>query len=151
MKLLTSTRLLLLTAITICFSACTTLNRTMPDPNVRVELKKDDFILSEQVTASAYTSRVIGIDFKRTFTLDTTVVGKGYRVPSLADIPVIGNIMTDRTAEYALWQLMQDNPGYDVIFYPQYEVHVRKPILGMGFLYKRTTVKTTAVLGKLKR
>lgn len=123
----------------------------MHDPNVRVELKKEDFLLSEQVSAEARTVRIVGIDFNRFLNIDKNVVGKAYIVPSIADIPVIGNIMTDRTAEYSLWQLMHNNPGYDVVFYPQYELHIRKPILGMGFLYKRTTVKTTAVLGKLKR
>lgn len=145
------TSLLAIGLITLCLSSCTTLNRTMHDPNVRVELKKEDFLLSEQVSAEARTVRIVGIDFNRFLNIDKNVVGKAYIVPSIADIPVIGNIMTDRTAEYSLWQLMHNNPGYDVVFYPQYELHIRKPILGMGFLYKRTTVKTTAVLGKLKR
>ncbi len=151
MKLLASTHLLLLTAIALCFSACTTLNRTMHDPNLRVELRKDDFVTAEQVTAEASTVRIVGIDFKRTFSRSAPEAGRGYTVPSLADIPVIGNMLTDRTAEYSLWQLMQNNPGYDVVFYPQYELRARKPFLGMGFIYKTTTVKTTAVLGKLKR
>ena len=45
---------------------------------------------------------------------------------------------------------MEKNPNYDVVFYPQYETTVKKPILGLGFLTKVTTVKTTARLGKLK-
>ncbi len=137
--------------LVISAASCTTINRTMHDPNLRVELRKDDFVLSEQVTAEASTVRIIGIDFKRTFSRSAPEAGRGYTVPSLADIPVIGNMLTDRTAEYSLWQLMQDNPGYDVVFYPQYELRARKPFLGMGFIYKKTTVKTTAVLGKLKR
>lgn len=46
---------------------------------------------------------------------------------------------------------MDNNPGYDVIFYPQYETKVVKNILGLGFLSKITTVKTTARLGKLNK
>jgi hypothetical protein len=45
---------------------------------------------------------------------------------------------------------MSKNPGYDVVFYPQYEKHVRRPILGIGFIYKKTTVIAKARLGKLK-
>jgi hypothetical protein len=45
---------------------------------------------------------------------------------------------------------MFTNPGYDVIFYPQYETKISKPALGLGFIVKITKVKTTARLGKLK-
>jgi hypothetical protein len=58
---------------------------------------------------------------------------------------------SDKTANYSLYELMTNNPGYDVVFYPQYETKVLKPILGIGFLTKITTVKTTARLGKLKK
>ena len=44
---------------------------------------------------------------------------------------------------------MSQNKGYDVVFYPQYETKVQKPALGIGFITKITTVKTTARLGKL--
>jgi hypothetical protein len=46
---------------------------------------------------------------------------------------------------------MSSNPGYDVVFYPQFETKVVKPFLGLGFLTKITTVKTTARLGKLNQ
>jgi hypothetical protein len=45
---------------------------------------------------------------------------------------------------------MENNKGYDVVFYPQYEVTVRRPI-GLGFIYKVTTVKATTRLGKLNK
>jgi hypothetical protein len=69
----------------------------------------------------------------------------------LASLPVVGNVLGDKTSNYALYELMNNNPGYDVIFYPQYEVKVVKPIIGIGFLTKITTVKTTARLGKLNK
>jgi hypothetical protein len=46
---------------------------------------------------------------------------------------------------------MEDNKGYDVIFYPQYTTKVSKPVLGMGFLMKITKVEVKARLGKLKK
>lgn len=56
----------------------------------------------------------------------------------------------NKKANYALFNLMNDNPGYDVILYPQFETIVEKPVMGCGFLKKTTTVKVTARLGKLK-
>lgn len=133
-------------------SSCTTLNHQMREPNTRVNLDKSDFTLSEQVTAEAKTATVFGIDFARLFTKKTGVIeGGGSSSISLANIPVIGNLVADKTANYSLYNLMTSNPGYDVIIYPQYETKVVKPILGIGFLTKITTVKTTARLGKLTK
>jgi hypothetical protein len=69
---------------------------------------------------------------------------------SAANIPVVGNMLADKTSNYALYELMQANPNYDVVIYPQYEKKVVKPVIGIGFLTKITTVETKARLGKLK-
>ena len=135
----------------IFFSSCTTLNKTIREPNVSVALNKNDFSLSKQVNAEAKCVKIIGIDFERLFTQKNTGnIGGGSASISLASLPVVGNLLGDKTSNYALYELMTTNPGYDVIFYPQYEVKVVKPIFGIGFLTKITTVKTTARLGKLK-
>lgn len=131
----------------VLFSSCTTVNKMMREPNVRVELTKNDFTLSEQFTAEARSTIIIGIDWSRLKKIGT--IDGGAAGISLASLPVIGNVLSDKTSNYALYELMNNNPGYDVIFYPQYEVQVSKPILGIGFLMKKTTVKTTARLGKL--
>ena len=135
----------------VLFSSCTTVNKMMREPNVRVELTKNDFTLSEQFTAEARSTIIVGIDWSRLFMKKTGTINKdgGAARISLASLPVIGNVLSDKTSNYALYELMNNNPGYDVIFYPQYEVQVSKPILGIGFLMKKTTVKTTARLGKL--
>ena len=135
---------------TVLFSSCTTYNTTMKGANTYVELTKSDFTLSEQVNAEAKSTKIIGIDFKRLFTKKTGNI-EGSSTISLASIPVIGNFLADQTANYALHSLMTGNPGYDVVFYPQYETKVIKPILGIGFLTKITTVKTKARLGKLNK
>lgn len=44
---------------------------------------------------------------------------------------------------------MNANPGYDVVVYPQYETKIERPI-GLG-IFKITTVKVTARLGKLNK
>jgi hypothetical protein len=135
----------------VLFSSCTSINKTMREPNVRVDFTKNDFTLSEQVNAEGRTTKIFNIDFARLFTKRTGNVGGGSSRISFASLPVIGNLMFDKTSNYALYELMDKNPGYDVIFYPQYEVKVVKPILGLGFIAKRTTVKTTARLGKLNK
>lgn len=143
---------LLLTGIIIAtLSSCTTLNHSMREPNTRVNLNKSDFTLSDQVSANATSTKILGIDFERLFTKKTGVVEGGVEAISLASIPVVGNLVSDKTSNYALYELMTSNPGYDVVFYPQYETKVIKPFLGIGFITKITTVKTKARLGKLTK
>ena len=122
----------------------------MREPNVIVELSKTDFTLSNQVSAEAVTVKVLGIDWARLFTKRTgNIEGGNSALINFASIPVIGNVVSDKTANYALYELMKNNPNYDVVFYPQYETKVSKPALGVGFITKITTIKTTARLGKL--
>lgn len=135
---------------TASLASCTTYTRTMREPNTRVELKKSDFTLSEQVKGTAQTVTVLGIDWGRFFTKRSgEVQGSGASSINFSSIPVIGNLIADRTANYALYEMMAHNPRYDVVFYPQYQTKILRPILGLGFLSKITTVKVTARLGKL--
>ncbi len=139
-------------AVIAAFSNCTTYTHSMREPNTRLNLNKSDFSLSEQVSAKAKSVTVLGIDWARFFTQKTgTVDVDGSNSISWASIPVIGNIVSDRTANYSLYEMMIANPGYDVVFYPQYESKVLKPVLGIGFLTRITNVKTTARLGKLNK
>lgn len=143
--------MMMFVAVIVALSSCTTLNHSMKTPNTRVELKKDDFTLSDQVTAEATSTTIFGIDFSRLFMKKTGVVEGGAELITLASIPVVGGFITDKTVNYSLYNLMLANPGYDVVFYPQYETKVFKPFLGIGFITKTTTVKTTARLGKLNK
>lgn len=128
-------------------SSCTTYNKSLKEPNVRVEFKKSDFTFSDQFTAEATSTKIFGIDFERLFTQRTGSVDASSININFANIPVIGNVIADKTANYALYELMVNNPGYDVILYPQYETKVIRPI-GLN-LFRITTVKVTARLGKL--
>ncbi len=119
----------------------------MRELNTRVEFVKNDFNFSDQVTAEAKTTKILGIDWARLF---KKKVGDTNGNANVVSIPVVGNLLVDRTSEYALYNLMENNPGYDVVFYPQYEKKVVKPFLGLGFIVKTSTVKATARLGKLK-
>jgi hypothetical protein len=132
------------------FASCTSINKTMKEPNVRVELNRNDFTISEQFSAEATSVKIFGIDFKRLFK-STAGASEGASASiNLASLPIIGNYLGDKTANYALYEIMNGNQGYDVVIYPQYETRVSKPFLGLGFILKKTTVKATARLGKLK-
>lgn len=142
---------LILSSVLLLFSGCTAVNKSMREPNMRLELKMEDFTLSNQVTAEASSTKIVGIDWQRLFNQETGhVAGGGSMLISLASIPVMGSVVVDQTANYALYEMMMANPNYDVVIYPQYETTVERPILGIGFIKKKTTVKATARLGKLK-
>lgn len=137
--------LLVATLAALSFTSCKNSYKAMREPYSRVEFEKDDFILSDQVGGSAKQSKVLGIDWNR-FSKKQT----GHVTPSFAKVPVIGTgFISNPTGSYALYNMMMSNPGYDVVFYPKYTYSVYKPVLGIGFIYKRTEVQVTARLGKL--
>ncbi len=138
--------LLLVCGITVLFmSSCHTYRHSMREPNAYVEYHADDFILSEQVTGEASVVRVLCVDWEHLFGTTETA-----NTPAFGTvIPVVG-VRLDDGANYALYNLMQKNPGYDVVIYPQVEAYRHAPILGTD-LYSKTTYKVTARLGKLKK
>lgn len=144
--------LIIISIVGLLLNSCTSIHKTIREPESHVEFYKDDFVFSDQLTAEATTSKVFGIDFSRLVLKKSGKIGDGLpRTSFLVRIPVIGNFFNirDKTINYALYELMQQNPGYDVVFYPQYDVKIVKPILGIGLLNKVTTVKVTARLGKI--
>ncbi len=147
--------LALVALLAASITSCTTINKSMREPNNRVQFSKSDFTLSDQLTAEANTTKILGIDFARLFTKKTGTIESSGTVSSLislASLPVVGGFVSgDKTVNYSLYEMMNANPGYDVVFYPTYEIKVVKPILGMGFLLKMTHVKSTARLGKLNK
>ncbi len=138
--------LLLVCGITVLFmSSCHTYRHSMREPNAYVEYHADDFILSDQVTGEASVTRVIGIDWAHLFGTK-----KIANTPDFGtSIPVIG-LKVEDGANYALYNMMQKNPGYDVVIYPQVEAYRYAPVLGTD-IYSKTTYKVTARLGKLKK
>ena len=136
---------LALTVAAALFSSCRSTNMMMREPNTRLNLEKKDFTLSDQVSAEATSTQILCINWARLFTKNTGSVSKDGEGCFAS---VYGSMYCNPTASYALYNLMLANPGYDVVFYPQYNTKVSSPI-GICFLYKKTTVKTTARLGKL--
>jgi len=135
-----------LALVTTILSSCSSHNFSLREPNARVEFNKADFVISEQFTAEAQSTRILTIDWERLFQTNTgTIEGAG-----AASIPIIGSFISDNTANLALYEIMKNNPGYDVAFYPSYETKISKPALGIGILMEIKTVKVTTRLGKLK-
>ncbi len=139
-------RILLICGAALLFMAsCNQYSHSMREPNAYVELYANDFDLSAPVTGEARVTRVIGIDWQHLF--GTTETGE---TPAFGTvIPYIG-VSIPSGANYALYDLMKKNPGYDVVIYPQVESHRHAPILGTD-IYSTVDYKVTARLGKLKK
>jgi len=138
-------KLVLVCAIAALFmSSCNIYKHNMREANAYVEFHADDFTLSDQVVGEASIVRILGIDWAHLFSKsvygDTPQFGTA--------IPVVG-VKVKNGANFALYDLMQKYPGYDVVMYPQVEVYRHAPILGTD-IYSKTTFKVSARLGKLK-
>jgi hypothetical protein len=137
----------------------------MKEPNYHIEFYKEDFGYSPQVSAEATSVRYFGIDWKRLFDRNTgyidnirsnngtnhlSISGSAYSDQAVGTIstivPVIGERGKGKVSAYALYKIMQKNPGYDVIIYPQY--HIKK--FSIPLIYSKQTVKVTARLGRLR-
>ena len=153
----------------LVLTGCSVSNRSMRTSPDLLLLNRTDFELSDQVVGNATTVRVLGVDWQRLFRWESGSVNvdlaQGSALPGIglsgagstdninlvynvaSSLPVIGTIIKGNTASYALADLMQEHPGYDVILYPQYY----RTIKGFPPFYSKTEVKVTARLGKLKQ
>lgn len=130
------------TAIAVMFTSCTIKSHSMKAPNNYVEFKKEDFEFSGQVSGEATQVKIFGIDFARIF---EQKYGEVEAAGNL-QIPIIGSFIATKVNLYALYNAMKDNPGYDVVFYPQYETQKT----GIPIIFTTTKVKVTARLAKIK-
>lgn len=139
-----------LLTVSFLFASCTSINSTMREPNAHVQFESGDFEMSNQVSASAKTSTILGIDFARLFKTKSGAVEGDNIASALGALPVVGGFVSDPTQGYALYELYQSNPGYDVVFYPQFVTTATCPVLGICFIQKNTTVDVKARMGKIK-
>ena len=136
-------RLLELEAVVaVAFTSCELQSHSMKQPNNIVKFVKDDFKYSPQVTGEATSTQILMIDWARLF---SKKMGEAPEA-GVVEIPVIGNLIANKVNNNALFNIMQDNPGYDVVFYPSFEPKTKNYL----YLYKVTTVKVTARLAKIK-
>lgn len=145
---------------------CQITHHTMKSPDYHIEFYKGDFDYSKQVAAEATVTRVFMIDWKRLFswqsariTSDEVPVSEqhinlngnvlledlagGFSIPV---IPVIGEVDKGRASAYALYNLMQENPGYDLVIYPQFS----SKSFVIPVFYSKKTVMVKARLAKIK-
>ncbi len=137
--------IILFLPLAFAFTSCTLNSRMMKTPAHYVEFDKDDFTYTEQISAEASSTKILGIDFSRLFNrsvgnIDAPIIG-------FNPIALLNQYIGDKTVNYALYELFQKNPGYDVIFYPVIE----RKRFNVLFLYSKTDVKVSVRLGKLKK
>lgn len=148
-------------------SSCSISNLSMKQPDNHIEFYKGDFDYSPQVSGEATSVRVLMVDWARLFNRKTgevtgenlgtqtqitsvnvvaQFVADGFAGVFNAIIPVIGDFGKERVNQFALYEMMKNNPGYDLVLYPQYET--KKFIIPL--FYSKTKVRATARLGKIK-
>jgi hypothetical protein len=129
--------------VVMTLSSCSSLSRSMREPLVRFDLNANDMELSDPVTGTATSVRILGIDWERLFSNSYASTG----------VYVIGDIMNSAfsvvpgSKEFAIYDMIEKNPGWDFVVYPQYHTdtyHV------LGLLYSRSTTTVTARMGRLK-
>ena len=127
----------LMAVVAFAATSCSTTLKTVQEPVVKFELNSSDYVLSEQVTGEAAIHRIFGVDWARLFT---------NRYGNVS-IPLVGvTNVTNLNMQYAIYDLIEKNPGYDFVMYPQYTTKTT----GVPGLYEKTEIKVTARLGKLK-
>lgn len=131
-----------LATIVLIISSCGVVNKSMKNPNNIVEFERGDFEFSEQLVGEGTQTRIFGVDW-------THLLGSrngAEEKPNIFNLPVIGVVPLKTSQSFALYDLMDKNPGYDVIFYPQYETKIN----GIPFIYQKSHTKVTARLAKIK-
>ena len=140
-------KLRLFAVIAVCSAimmSCSTSTRSMKEARDIIEFKADDFEFSDQVTGEATQVKIVGIDFARLF---SKKYGEITAPSGVISLPIVGNYLNGMVNLYALYNIYQDNPGYDIILYPTYE----SKKTGIPVIFVTTKVKVTARLGKLKK
>jgi len=128
--------------LALTFQSCANVSKTMREPNALVEFSADDFEFSPQVTAEAKVTTILGV-----FVLSKTKRRSGFVDRDVASTSTVFGLLSNmsRAEAGAVYELLQANPGYDVVFYPQFTTRT-KP----GLLLRRETVEVKARLAKLK-
>ena len=127
-------------AMTLLMGSCMSTQMTLSGSVPEIQLKPEHLEVTQPMDATAVTVRVFGIDWERLFTSRSAAIRASVYTP----MPLI-----DKTDMYAIYSLLKQNEGYDMVLYPQFTTVVRKPFLGLGAIYKVTEVKVTARMAKL--
>lgn len=126
---------LLLAVLAFGATSCSSTIKSMKEPLSYIELNSKDYTLSDIKTGEATVVCILGVDWARLFNITAGTVSA-----PIIGTPVLGNQM------YAVYDLLEKNPGYDFVMYPQ----VYNKTTGVPGIFTKTDIKVSARLGKLK-
>ena len=147
MKLQNIYSIILLVIVALATSSCSVSKQTFKAPNSQIEFYKADFEYSCQLKAEATTVRVLGINWNKLFNRENGKRNSDPIVSGLSPyVPVLGDTGYGKVSSYALYTLMHEYPGYDVVIQPNYKT--KRFIIPL--IYSKRSVEVTARLGKIK-
>ena len=151
------------------FTSCQVNRRSMKESNYQIFLNKSDISYTEQKLGEAEQIKVLGIDWKRLFgkydlgglnTLPNEPLADNSLIQSNTSFvagpngssPVISSLTnivgltsnTNKIENFALYDLITKNPGYDMIMFPQFEVRKKWYVFG-----SKTKVSVKARMAKI--
>lgn len=130
-------KVLLLLLVVVAITSCSVTSSSMKNPSNYIEFVKNDFEYSDQLSSSAKIDFLFGIPLS-----NTRKIGKF----SKNSFKIIGfRSKLNKAEDVAIYNLLQNNPGYDVVLYPKFETKSK------GFIFTSSQVKVTARLAKLKK
>lgn len=134
-------------SILLFLSSCSTSYQGIRKETTYIQFDKDDYEISSQLSGEATEIRLFGIDFARLFKKTSgNFDANGYA--AIVNVPIVSTLAYSpkRAQQYALYNLLKYQSGYDVVIYPRFETKSS----GIPFIYRVTTAKVTARLGRLK-
>ncbi|MFM7106029.1 MAG: hypothetical protein ACKOW8_10955 [Flavobacteriales bacterium] len=120
------TLLALVTCLSVLFTSCSTYSKSMTEPTNHIQFTHNDYTFSDQVSGEASQTKLFGIDFAR---LVSEKYGQTSRI-GYSSVPIIGSFISNNVVNYALYNIMLDNPGYDIVLYPQYDIQTTSFLIG---------------------
>lgn len=129
------TMFLAIIMIAMFATSCSSTYRAIKEPPVKFELYSSDYVLSEPVTGEASVNIFLGVDWKRLFSSKSATVSDGN---------VVTLIPITTSESYAIYDLLEKNPGWDFVMYPQ----IVTKSSGLYPLYSHKKIQVTARLGR---
>lgn len=162
-------QLLLSTAFLLFLSSCNVSRNSMREANYQLWLHHEDLAYSSQLTGKAEQTKVLFLDFERLLgkkkweygnfgDLPSDPFGSNVNVNASGSVinnadavigavinGVIGVSSVSRVEQMAMYDLMRQNPGYDMVMFPQFTSRRKWFIVG-----SKTEVVCKAKLATLK-
>jgi len=130
-------KITLLLLILLSISSCTSLTSTIKNTENYIEFEKSDFEYTKQISSTAKINFLFG------FSLNNTRKSGEF---SNGSTSIVGfRTKLNKAEDVAIYKLLQDNPGYDLVLYPKFDTK------SSGFIFTSAEVTVTARLAKLKK